>query len=310
LAQCVLYSTPMTRSLFLFRGLRDASLLLFAVAMACAQGAESDDAARGFTFTERFQSSMNTLGSVNEIDSNVGYNFNSHLSVDGGLPVYFVRPANSTTSPTTSSNGIGNVYAQARLTLANPLLDYESTVTGTAPTGDKATGFSTGHATVDWSNYFDHSFSRLTPFLNVGIANSISDTMFFIRPYTTYGVVTHVEGGARYRLSRMFSIAGSAYDLAPSGQQTVISRIVKAQNQGTAPGQSNRQNHGVFESANVTTGSSDIAADHGFSAWVRFQPIGSLGLYAVYSHSTQYSLDTVSFGVSLNLGRAIRSLGM
>lgn len=307
----VLYVTAMKRSLFLFRGPRSAALLMLAGSAAFAQGAESDDAARGFTFTERFQSSINTLGSVNDLDSNIGYNFNSHLSVDGGLPVYFVRTSNSTTSTATasSSNGIGNVYAQARLTFANPLLNYESTVTGTAPTGDKATGFSTGHATVDWSNYFDHSFSRLTPFVDLGLANSVSDTMFFIRPYTTYGVVTHVEGGARYRLARTVNAGGSAYDIAPSGQQTVISRIVKAQNQGAA-GASNRQNRGVFETANATTGSADLAADHGFSGWVRFQPVGSLGLYAVYSHSTQYSLDTVSFGVSLNLGRAIRSLSM
>lgn len=297
----------MTRWCFSFRGPRTTALLLSAGIAAFAQGVESGDTARGFTFTERFQSSINTLGSVNDLDSNIGYNFNSHLSVDGGLPVYFVRPSSSTASMTsTSLNGIGNVYAQGRVTFANPLLNYESTLTGTAPTGDKATGFSTGHATVDWSNYFDHGFSSLTPFVDLGIANSVSDTMFFVRPYTTYGVVTHVEGGARYRLARMVSIGGSGYDIAPSGQQTVISRIVKGQ--GTTAGQSNRQNHGVFETANATTGSADIAADHGFSVWARFQPVASLGLYAVYSRSTQYSLDTVSFGVSLNLGRAIRSL--
>src|SRR5579872_3366683 len=299
----------MTRSHF--RVPRRAALLLVAGAAAFAQGVESDEATRGFTFTERFQSSINTLGSVNDLDSNIGYNFNSHVSVDGGLPVYFVRPSNSTTSTasTSSSNGIGNVYGQVRLTFANPLLNVESTLTGTAPTGDQATGFSTGHATVDWSNYFDHSFSRLTPFVTLGIANSVSDTMFFIRPYTTYGIVTHVEGGARYRLAHMFTIGGSAYDIAPSGQQTVISRLIKGQGQAAA-GQSNRKNQGVFETASSTTGSADIAADHGVSAWARFQPSGTLGFYAVYSRSTQYSLDTVSFGVSVNLGRAIRSLSM
>jgi hypothetical protein len=84
----------------------------------------------------------------------VGYNFNSHFSVDGGLPVYFVRPSSSTTSSSglSSSNGIGNVYGQVRLTLANPVLNLISTVSGSAPTGDQATGFSTGHATIDWSN--------------------------------------------------------------------------------------------------------------------------------------------------------------
>ena len=269
--------------------------------------AESDDSTHGITFYERFQGSVNTLGAVNELDTNVGYKFNSHLGVDGGIPVYFVRPSSVTTSTTgvASSNGIGNVYGQFRLTFANPVVNFESTLTGTAPTGDKATGFSTGHATIDWSNYFDHSFSRLTPFGDIGIGNSVSDTMFFIRPYTTYGLVTHLEGGARYRLARVLSVGASLYEIAPSGQQTVVSRVVKAQSQS-----SNRQNRGVFETSNLTTGSSDIAKDHGLSAWFQVHPVKIIDLFAAYTRSTQYSLDTVSFGVTLNLGSAIRSLGI
>lgn len=289
-----------------------ASLLLFAGNLF-AQSIESDSET-GFTFYERFQGSVNTLGVVNDLDSSVGYKFSPHFGIDGGLPVYFVHPLNSAAGATTagtmssaSSNGIGNVYGQARLTLANPVLNYESTLTGTAPTGDKASGFSTGHATVDWSNYFDHGFSSLTPFATIGLANSVSDTMFFVRPYTTYGLVTHVEGGARYRLARLVSVGASLYDIAPSGQQTVVSRIVKA-NQGTVT--SSRKNQGVFETASLTTGSSSIAKDHGFSTWVQVQPVKTLGFYAGYSRSTQYSLNTLFYGVSLNLGSAVRSLGI
>lgn len=286
-----------------------ATLMLAAGCNLFGQGAESDDSSRGFTLYERFQGSANTLGVVNDLDTSVGYKFNRYFGIDGGLPVYFVHASNSTTAttPVSSSNGIGNVYGQLRLTFANPVLNFESTLTGTAPTGDKATGFSTGHATVDWSNYFDHSFSRLTPFATVGLANSVSDTMFFIRPYTTYGLVTHVEGGARYRLARVLSVGGSLYEIAPSGQQTVLSRIVKA---NQASGSSNRQNHGAFETAGSTTGSADIAKDHGLSGWVQVQPVKTLGLYGGYSRSTQYSLNTVFFGVSLNLGSAVRSLGI
>ena len=289
--------------------LRYVALLLFASGQMFAQGAESDDSSRGFTFYERFQGSVNTLGAVNQLDTSLGYNFNSHFGVDAGIPVYFVRPSISTmsTTGTSASNGIGNVYGQVRLTFANPILNYASTVTGTAPTGDKATGFSTGHATVDWSNSFDHGFSSLTPFATIGLANSVSDTMFFVRPYTTYGLVTHVEGGARYRLTRILSVGASLYDIVPSGQQAVISRIVKA-NQGTVT--SSRKNHGAFETANVTTGSSDIAKDHGFSTWVQVQPVKTLSFYGGYSRSTQYSLNSVFYGVSLNLGSAIRSLGI
>ncbi len=283
-------------------------LLLLAGGSFCLPAAKAEGAESGFTFTERFHGSVNTLGSVNELDTNVGYNLNQYLGVDGGLPVYFIRPSSSTTAATgaSSANGIGNVYGRLRLTLANPVLNFESSVTGAAPTGDQATGFSTGHATVDWSNYFDHSFSRLTPFVNVGIANAVSDTMFFVRPYTTHGFVTHVEGGARYKLLRGLSVGASIYAIEPSGQQTVVSRVVKGQGQTT----SNRQNHGVFETANSTTGAAEIARDHGVSTWVQLQPARSFGLYAGYTRSAQYSLDTISFGITVNLGRAFRSLGI
>lgn len=306
MAREVPYSAAMERLKSISQGFA-CTLLLLASGASLFAAAESDESTRGFTFSERFQGSVNTLGAVNELDSNIGYNFNTHLGVDGGLPVYFVRPSSATTSTTgmTSSNGIGNAYGQVRLTFANPLVNFESSLTGTAPTGDKTAGFSTGHATADWSNYFDHSFSRLTPFGDVGIANSVSDTMFFIRPYTTYGFVTHMEGGAKYRLAPMLSVGASLYEIAPSGQQTVISRVVKAQSQS-----SSRQSHGAFETANQTTGSSNIAADHGFSAWVQVRPLKTINLFAAYTRSTQYSLDTLSFGVSFNVGSAIRSLGI
>jgi hypothetical protein len=308
------------------RVLHYTTIILLAGMPIFAQSAESIGASRKFTFYEKFRGSASTLGVVNELDSSVGYNFSSHFSADVGLPVYFVRPSSSATAGTGAypANGIGNAYAQLRLALPNPAVNFTSTLTGTAPTGDKADGFSTGHATVDWSNYFDHSFSSLTPFVNLGFANSVSDTMFFVRPYTTYGLVTHVEGGARYRLVRGLSVGASLYGIEPSGQQTVVSRIVHGQAQsGTAtgvasgtpgrstpPAPSSRKNHGVFETASVTTGSADIAQDHGASAWGQLALAKSVNLYGGYTYSTQYSLNTIFFGIGFNLGQAFRALGM
>jgi hypothetical protein len=210
-------------------------------------------------------------------------------------------------------------------------VNFTSTVTGTAPTGNKADGFSTGHATVDWSNYFDHTFGHLTPFVNLGFANSVSDTMFFVRPYTTYGTVTHVEGGGRYRVVKAFSVGVSAYGILPSGQQTVVSRIVHGQGQSTSttsgssasnatgsgrapvtlPSAANgRGNHGVFQTTSITTGTAAIAQDHGYSAWGQFALGKNINLYAGYTRSTQYSLNTLFYGIGFNLGQAFRSLGM
>ena len=53
------------------------------------------------------------------------------------------------------------------------MLNYSSTLEGTAPTGDKAAGFSTGRTTVDWTNRFSHTFSAVTPFASAGLANTV-----------------------------------------------------------------------------------------------------------------------------------------
>src|SRR5207302_8463136 len=119
----------------------------------------------------------------------------------------------STTTATSSPSitGVGNAYGQFGLTLATPVVDYQGTITVTAPTGDEALGLSTGHVTIDWSNYFERTFSRLTPFGNIGFANAVSDTAFFIRPYETFGSIAHWQGGARFRVAGPVSPAGAVY---------------------------------------------------------------------------------------------------
>ena len=91
------------------------------------------------------------------------------------------------------------------------MLNYPSTLEGTAPTGDKAAGFSTGRTTVDWTNRFSHTFSAVTPFASAGLANTVSDTSFFIRPFTSLGIVSHFEGGAKLRVSQFIDVGTSAY---------------------------------------------------------------------------------------------------
>lgn len=134
----------------------------------------------GFTFGASMQGSTNSLGTITKLDGSAGYYFNRHLEIDFGVPYYFVSPSTSilTSTQTASVQGIGNAYAQLRFALANPMLNYVATLTGTGPSGDRDKGLSTGHATVDWTNYFDKGLGRWTPFAEVGIANSVSDTMF------------------------------------------------------------------------------------------------------------------------------------
>jgi hypothetical protein len=313
------------------------SSAVFLIALnVCAQSSESEH----FTFDERVQGSVNALGAVTKLDTSGGYIFNPHWSVSLGVPFYFVSPSSSTTASTGASsvNGLGNVYAQIRLALPNPALNYVSTLTGAAPTGDRDKGLSTGHAVVDWSNYADHGFGRFTPFGEIGFANSVADTEFFIRPYTTSGFVTHGQAGARYRLANWFNVNASGYAIEPAGTQTVISRIVTVQKQTAASGGSSpvtssaatavtknlppvasgavnklvppgNSQKPVFETTTVTTGSASIARDRGYSTWLTLGPPRLFNLYVGYTRSTEYDLNTVFFGIGVSLRKAFGSLG-
>jgi len=94
--------------------------------------------------------------------------------------------------------------------------------------GNTDKGLSTGHATYDWSNRFDHAVGRLTPFGAVGIGDTVMDSRLFQRPFTSFGNLAHFEGGADVDLSHSFTLTLSAYDIAPWGNQTIVSRFVGA----------------------------------------------------------------------------------
>ena len=51
------------------------------------------------------------------------------------------------------------------------------------------------------------TFVILAPFVDAGVANSISDTEFFHRPFTSFGYLAHVEAGADVDLTHRFHIA-------------------------------------------------------------------------------------------------------
>jgi len=264
----------------------------------------SEDSGKGLIWYESAIGSSSSLGTVTRFDSTVGYNFNHHFGVDFGVPLLFVQGNSSTSSTATtiyhSANGIGDVYTDLRFTLRNPAVNYISTIRGTAPTGSTSNGFSSGRATADWNNHFDRTFGRVTPFLNLGVANTVPDTAYFVRPFTTFGLETHIEGGASVKIWRALNLRGSAYAIEPSGQQKVFSKLLHQT--GGPPGTPGASHGGVFQTSPETIGSADIARDHGVSIGADTN-LRALDLAIGYTHSANYSLDTVYFGIGFNLAR-------
>jgi len=280
--------------------------MLAVLILACVQNTHAQGASnpagnqKGFVVYEAFEGSANAEGQVMALTSSATYNFNQHFNAGLGIPVYFDHTSTSSTTGTTSSSGIGNAFAMLRGEWKNPLLNYGTSLTASAPSGDSKKGMSTGHATFDWDNRISHDIGGLTPFADAGLANSVTDARFFHRPFTTFGKMAHFEAGTDVDLSHSFNLTLSAYDIAPWGTQTVFSRFV---NQGSIGrgGQHGRS----FEINHQTTGTAALTRDNGYTVGLSVSPRPFLDFEIGYSRSVHFALNTVSFGVGLNLSSLV-----
>jgi hypothetical protein len=255
---------------------------------------------KGFISRIEFGGSANTLGQEFILNGSAGYQFNRHFALNFGAPLDITHTSATATAGSTTSSGVGDPFVQMLFKVPNSTVNYASAVTTTVPLGDSKKGLSTGRVGIDWNNRFDHSFSLVTPFVAAGLGNTIRDTRFFRRPFTSLGFNTHLEGGADIDVGHNFSIGGSAYGIMPSGQQKVFSKIVDKGAAGSG------SQHGAFGSSHETVGGSDLTRDHGFSTWIDADPNKLWNLELAFSRSMGYDLNTVSFTVGLNLGQLAR----
>ena len=150
----------------------------------------------------------------------------------------------------------------------------------------------------------DRDFGHWTPFLEVGVANSIPDTFVYRRPFASYGELGHFQAGVAYHFVNWLSAAASAFDVAPWGSQTTDSRVLGNGSGGSA-------GHGPpFLQGHQTTGGSSLAADNGFSAGLGLSLSKAIDLTIGYSRSTHYDLNTISFGIEVNMRAILRHSGL
>jgi hypothetical protein len=285
------------------------------MSLSRAVSAQGDETSSTWTISQRFQGSSSSFGQIMKLNTNIAFDVNRHVGFDVGAPYYFVNYASEDGSGgSILKSGIGNLYADLRLSLLRRPINYVSTVTATVPTGDRDKGLSTGHATVDWNNGFYRVFrERIAPYANIGFANTISDTPFFLRPFSTNGIVGHFEAGATLSLSRMAYWGASGYAIVPSGEQTIISKIVETHTETlparTLPANSRGRGLGlskettrVYETVTEVAGKADLTGDHGFSSWLGIGPVKKFDITVGYSRSGRYELDTFFWGLGFRLG--------
>jgi hypothetical protein len=281
-----------------------APTVLFAF-LLLAQQPSSASSENQWTFTQSVQGSVNESGVIVKSDSSIGRNLNRFFTAYAGVPLYFVHGSSTTattsTVPAASDAGLGNVYGGLRLSLGKSVLGYSSNVSVAAPTGNEDRGFSTGRVTADWTNTVHASLSRLSPYASAGLANTVSDTAFFVRPFASHGTVAHFEGGTTLGLVHVLELGGSLYAVKGSGEQEIVSRVKSKQQSVTTQPSGSGSAKRPFDNAPVTTGSADIANDRGFSTWLAIHPHPVWNLAVGYNRSATYGLDSVFFGLGFHV---------
>lgn len=249
----------------------------------------------GWTLGTKFEGSSSGDGAVYDVGSALGYNFSRHFGIDAGVPLYFV------TTPTmikknnpgaVSGIGVGTLFTDLRWNYPNPSLNFSSAVHLTAPTGETKKGLSTGHATWNLANHIDHAFGDFSPFLDFGAGNTVMDTKFFHRPYITFGYNAQFNGGVEYDPGK-FSFSASAYDVAPWGNQTVISRVFRCGASAKCNAGAATKNRKSFTTASVSTGAADLVRDNGYNAGIDYKPVGYIDLEFDFSRTFHFNSTAI-----------------
>jgi hypothetical protein len=256
----------------------------------------------------RFEGSYSSDGSVYDLGSALGYNFSRHFGTDAGVPLYFLATPSSigkNDPGAVSGIGVGTFFTDLRWNYPNKLLNFTSAVHLTAPTGDTSKGLSTSHATWNSANHIDHAFGDFSPFLDFGVGNTVMDTKYFHRPYITYGYNAQFNGGVEYDPGK-FSFSVSAYDVAPWGNQTEISRVFRCGSKGNCNVSGPTKNRKNFTMASVSMGAADLVRDNGYDAGIDYKPVGYVDLEFDYNRSVPLQLNSYSFGIGMDLSWLLR----
>jgi len=260
------------------------------------------------TLGAKLEGGYSSDGAVYDLGSALGYNFSRHFGVDAGVPFYFVSTPSTIKKNNTgavSGIGVGTLFTDFRLNYPSPSLNFSSSVHLTAPTGDTKKGLSTGHATWNVANHFDHAFGDFSPFIDLGVGNTVMDTRFFHRPFITFGYNAQFSGGVEYDPGK-FSFSASAYDVAPWGNQTVISRVFRCGSASKCSSGGKTTNRKSFTTASISAGAADLVRDNGFNAGIDYKPLGYLDLEFDFSRSVPLQLNSYSFGLGVDLSWLMR----
>ncbi|WP_089409367.1 hypothetical protein [Granulicella rosea] len=218
----------------------------------------------------------------------VGFSANSLFSTDISIPIYMFRLAEST-SPNPKPDAqliplrgdVGDMIFGFHFQFNPRGLDYLATVSATAPTGDEIFGLTSGRATFDLTNHFEHNFNHVTPSLELGIGDSSTLANRLVQKnYTSLGPLAHFQIGASVPLWRGISYDLSAYEQLPIGDQKIYTSTTRR-----------------HVTTTVVTGH-NVTEDNGFTTSLDIPFDGHTTFATYYNRSLRLHDDTVSIGLT------------
>jgi hypothetical protein len=218
----------------------------------------------------------------------LGYTFNDTFALDVTIPIYNYRLTQSlATNPKPNAllvkerAELGDVVVGLHAQFERRNLQYEATVSATAPTGDELHGLSTGRATFDLSNLFQLNLGHITPDLELGVGDSEELVNRLVtKNYTSLGPLAHFQLGFSVPLLLGSSFQSDVYEALPIGDQKIYQSVT-------------RKGSTTF----VVTGH-NVSEDNGFINSFDLPLNGHATVSAYYSRSLRQHDDILSFGVT------------
>lgn len=212
-----------------------------------------------------------------------------HVAAVVGVPFY--RVSNSTVS----SGGLGDVYASVFLRGRTRRFDVGSTLTMSAPSGDRNKGLGAGKVTVDATGTVSRRFEFAKPWISAGFANAVFNNVGYQRPYVADGNSAHFAGGVDFALPHRLSLGIGGFGLEPVGKQIVYSQAVPASSQ--SGGQPNMPSgSGMMPGGGMGTG---MAGGGGMATPAG--PGSSMPFYMAAQQSEVSGSELREYGASLGL---------
>lgn len=265
------------------------------------------------------------MGSILTYDFNLGYQINSKVSIDVGIPLMTTR----TFFPIVKGDYryttiLGAPYADVKYQTRRGSTNITSILTGSAGFNMVKT-YSNGRFVVDWFNHFDRNYQVLsydavfTPFVNLGVGDGSVDRQVMPRPYAmnrpyeTLGGLANGEVGGAFTIKKFYRIEASAYGLSPFGPQKVYSRIVAPDDPIGGDGHRNRYWDQYFETGGALfntfgSGPSRISRDNGYGANFELTRYKNLTVQVGYERSVHYAYDQGFIMIRYNFTHILRNL--